>query len=62
MTGVQTCALPISSLLIPFEVYELVQRPSVWKAAGITVNILIVAYLTRLLRQRLARHRAEAKG
>lgn len=48
-----------TSLLIPFEVYELVHRPSVWKAAGITVNILIVAYLTHLLRQRLAHHRPD---
>ena len=44
-----------TSLLIPFEVYELAHRPSVWKAAGITVNVLIVAYLIRLLPQRLAR-------
>jgi uncharacterized membrane protein (DUF2068 family) len=31
-----------SSLLIPFEVYELARHPSIWKAGGILVNVLIV--------------------
>jgi len=44
-----------TSLLVPFEFYELVRRPSVWKAAGIAVNLLIVAYLIWHLRRRLAR-------
>jgi len=43
-----------TSLLIPFELYELVLRPSVWKAGGILVNVLIVLYLARALRRRLA--------
>jgi len=39
-----------TSLLVPFELYELIRHPSVWKAAGILVNIAIVAYLAHLLR------------
>ena len=42
-----------TSLLLPFELYELVHRPSVWKAAGIVVNLAIVAYLAYLLRRRV---------
>ena len=41
-----------TSLLIPFELYELVRHPSPWKAAGILVNVLIVLYLVHLLRRR----------
>jgi uncharacterized membrane protein (DUF2068 family) len=43
-----------TSLLIPFELYELVLHPTVWKAGGILVNVLIVLYLARSLRRRLA--------
>jgi len=43
-----------TSLFIPFEVYELAIRPSLWKAGGILVNVLIVLYLARALRRRLA--------
>jgi uncharacterized membrane protein (DUF2068 family) len=46
-----------TSLLIPLELYELVRRPSIWKAAGIVVNVAIVAFLVRLLRRRLRRSR-----
>jgi uncharacterized membrane protein (DUF2068 family) len=42
-----------TSLLLPFEVYELVHSPSFWKAGGIAVNVAIVAYLAYLLRRRL---------
>jgi uncharacterized membrane protein (DUF2068 family) len=42
-----------TSLLLPFEVYELVRKPSVWKAGGIVVNVAIVVYLAYLLRRRL---------
>jgi len=42
-----------TSLLLPFEVYELVRRPSVWKAGGIVVNVAIVVYLAYLLRRRV---------
>jgi uncharacterized membrane protein (DUF2068 family) len=42
-----------TSLLLPAELYELVHRPSVWKAAGIVVNLGIVAYLAYLLRRRV---------
>jgi uncharacterized membrane protein (DUF2068 family) len=46
-----------TSLLIPFELYELIVRPSAWKALGILANVLIVAYLAWSLRRRLARQR-----
>jgi uncharacterized membrane protein (DUF2068 family) len=42
-----------TSLLLPFELYELAHRPSVWKAAGIIVNLAIVGYLAYLLRRRV---------
>ena len=53
-----------TSLLLPFEVYELVRKPSIFKAAGIVVNVLIVAYLGWRLRERLtgADERARAAG
>jgi uncharacterized membrane protein (DUF2068 family) len=41
-----------TSLLIPFEVYEFARHPSLWKAGGILVNILIVVYLARVLHHR----------
>jgi uncharacterized membrane protein (DUF2068 family) len=46
-----------TSLLVPLELYELVHRPSGWKAGGIIVNVAIVIYLTRLLRRRVSRSR-----
>jgi uncharacterized membrane protein (DUF2068 family) len=42
-----------TSLLLPFEVYELVSRPSFWKVGGIVVNVAIVVYLAYLLRRRV---------
>jgi uncharacterized membrane protein (DUF2068 family) len=42
-----------TSLLIPFEVYELIHKPSLLKAGGIVVNVAIVAYLAYALRRRL---------
>jgi uncharacterized membrane protein (DUF2068 family) len=44
-----------TSLLIPFELYELAHKPSLLKAAGTAVNVAIVAYLALRLRRRLAR-------
>jgi uncharacterized membrane protein (DUF2068 family) len=44
-----------TSLLIPFELYELAIRPSLWKAGGILVNVLIIIYLAAALRRRLRR-------
>ena len=44
-----------TALLIPFELYELVLHPTVWKAGGILINVLIVLYLASSLRRRLAR-------
>src|SRR3954465_10492208 len=43
-----------TSLFIPFELYELAIRPSLWKAGGILINVLIVFYLVQTLRRRLA--------
>lgn len=43
-----------TSLLLPFEIYEVIHKPSVLKAGGILVNLVIVAYLTWRLRQRLS--------
>jgi uncharacterized membrane protein (DUF2068 family) len=51
-----------TSLLVPLEVYELVHRPSVLKAGGLIVNVLIVAYLVYALRQRRARERRSAEA
>ena len=52
----------VTALLIPFEVYELIHRPSAWKAVGIAVNIVIVVYLSLLLRRRLAHDRRAARA
>jgi uncharacterized membrane protein (DUF2068 family) len=41
-----------TSLLIPFELYELVHHPTALKAGGLAVNVLIVSYLVYLLRRR----------
>jgi len=42
-----------TSLLIPLELYELVHHPTAFKAAGLVVNLAIVAYLVvHLLRRR----------
>ncbi len=40
-----------TSLLVPLELHELVRHPSLFKAAGLAVNILIVAYLVRVVRR-----------
>ena len=45
--------LAVTSLLIPFELYELARHPSIWKAGGITINVVIVVYLAQLLRKRV---------
>jgi uncharacterized membrane protein (DUF2068 family) len=41
-----------TSLLIPFEIYELANGPSWLKGAGLAVNILIVLYLIRVVREK----------
>jgi uncharacterized membrane protein (DUF2068 family) len=51
-----------TSLLLPYELYELARKPTVLKAGGIAVNIAIVVYLALMLRRRLKRegaHRLE---
>ncbi len=47
-----------TSLLIPVEIYELVRNPTVWKAGGLAINVLIVIYLVHVLRQHLKHRRA----
>src|SRR5207253_9444998 len=39
-----------TSLLIPLEVFELFRNPSVLKAGGLAVNVVIVVYLARVVR------------
>ncbi len=46
-----------TSLLLPYELYELARRPTAWKAAGIALNVTIVVYLALLLRRRVRSHR-----
>ena len=46
--------LVVTSLLIPFELYELAIGPSLWKAGGLLVNVMIVVYLALALRRRFA--------
>ncbi len=46
-------AVIATSLLVPLELYELTRKPSLLKAGGIAVNLLIVAYLASHLRRRL---------
>ena len=41
-----------TSLLIPLELYELTKGPSWLKGAGLTINILIVLYLIRVVREK----------
>ena len=41
-----------TSLLVPFELFELVRHPSLLKAGGIAVNIAIVIYLYRVVRRK----------
>ncbi len=45
-----------TSALVPFEVYELIHRANALKAGGLAVNLLIVGYLVRVLRQNRHRH------
>ncbi len=47
-----------TSVLLPYEIYELVHRPTALKAGGIAVNVAIVAYLAVMLRRRLRKERA----
>jgi len=43
-----------TSVLIPFELYEIVTAPSWLKTAGLAINVVIVVYLVRLARRRPA--------
>ena len=49
-----------TSLLVPLEIYELVRKPTLLKAAGISVNVAIVAYLAWRLRERVHASNAHA--
>ena len=48
-----------TSFFIPLELYELTVRPSLWKAVGLMVNVLIVLFLAWTLRRRLLMRRAD---
>lgn len=48
-----------SALPVPFELWELVRRPSPWRALLLAVNLAVVAYLARWLRQHRRRVSAE---
>lgn len=41
-----------TSFLVPVEIYELVKKPSWLKAAGLAVNVLIVIYLIKVVREK----------
>ena len=41
-----------TAMFIPLEVWELVHRPSLLKAGGLVVNLLVVAYLIVMLERR----------
>lgn len=41
-----------TSLLVPLEIYELANKPSWLKAAGLAVNLLIVLYLSKVVREK----------
>ena len=44
-----------TSLLVPLELYELVHKPTLLKAGGIAVNLLIVGYLAWRLHERVTK-------
>ena len=48
-----------SALPVPFELWELVRRPSPWRALLLAVNLAVIAYLARWLRQHRRRVSAE---
>jgi uncharacterized membrane protein (DUF2068 family) len=48
-----------TTLLIPVELYELIRRPSVLKAGGLVINIVIVLYLFRVVRAKERRRASE---
>jgi uncharacterized membrane protein (DUF2068 family) len=41
-----------TAVFVPLEVWELAHRPSLLKAGGLVVNLLVVAYLIVMLRRR----------
>jgi len=50
----------VTASFIPFEIYEMVHKPSALKALGIIVNALIVIYLVLRLRKERKESAAEA--
>lgn len=46
-----------TAIFVPFEIWELAHRPSLFKAGGLLVNLLVVAYLIVMLRRRARPHR-----
>ena len=54
--------LMVTSSLVPFELWELITRPPGRRlalGATLVLNLLIVWYLARLLRNALAQHQAQ---
>jgi uncharacterized membrane protein (DUF2068 family) len=51
-----------TSVLVPFELYELARKPSLFKAGGIAVNVVIVAYLAWRLRERVGERDSPASS
>jgi uncharacterized membrane protein (DUF2068 family) len=48
-----------TSGLIPFEIYEIIERPRITRVLVLVVNALVVAYLAR---RQLVRHRGHARA
>jgi uncharacterized membrane protein (DUF2068 family) len=49
-----------TSLLVPLELYELARKPTLLKAGGIAVNLVIVAFLARRLHARVTATKRQA--
>ena len=48
-----------TAVFVPLEVWELAHRPTVLKAGGLVVNLLVVAYLIVMIRRRSRRDATE---
>jgi uncharacterized membrane protein (DUF2068 family) len=51
-----------TALFIPLEIWELAHRPSVLKAGGLVINVLVVAYLIVMLRRRARRDQMDGES
>jgi uncharacterized membrane protein (DUF2068 family) len=41
-----------TALFVPIEIYEVARKPSIFKAAGLAVNVVVVLYLFRVVRKK----------